>query len=608
MMDTFYSLAAFALVALAAWGIGRPLTRRLRIASSDLLEALVWSIALGLVAVGLGLTAWGMIGGLDVGVIRSVTLLAAAYGCLEIVREARCRRANRTQTLSIRAQGVPRSRAMLLIVFCLLTAGGSLVSALAPAVAGDALCYHLELPKVFLMRGAIEYLPLHENSTFPLLAEMWYLWALALDSAVAAQLVHWGLGLLLAAASVLLARPIVGRRGAWLAGGVVLAVPGVTNQMAAPLNDVALATFTTLALVAWQAGRVGCAHPKDANRGKNSSCAADVPARNGNPRDPWWAQPVVPGLMAGAALSVKYVAIVFAAAVGATTCVMLFHDAGRRRLLLRGAGIVSVVAVLVSGVWYARAAYHRGNPVYPFFASVVGAEGPPTVRESKTPLKWSAADLLAAPWQVTMRPDRFGGRGHQLGALFLMLLPVGLVLGHRRLWPLWGISAVYGLLWFALRQNVRFLFPLVPILAVIAAAALVNLRRWPAWPRRIGMASCAAVLGLAVVIPAYRARHHVRVALGRESREDFLARCEPTYQAARFVNANLPPRAHLLSQELRAFYFERPSRARMPSAGRRRIRRNAPTPRSWCHGCAPRGSRTCCWPRPREEPRVTTIP
>jgi hypothetical protein len=262
-------------------------------------------------------------------------------------------------------------------------------------------------------------------------------------------------------------------------------------------------------------------------------------------------------VMAGAALSIKYVAIVFAAAVGATWCAMLLRRGEDRRLLLRAAAVVSLVALLVSGVWYARAAYHRGNPVYPFFSNVLGTEGPPTVRESKTPLKWTSGDLLTAPWQVTMQPDRFGGRGHQLGGLFLMLLPAVLLAAGRRLWPLFGISAVYVLLWYGLRQNVRFLFPLVPVLAVIATAVLVDLPRWPIVPRAVAVTSCAVVIGLGVAMPAYRARQHVRVALGLESREEFLARCEPTYQAARFVNAHLPRDAHILSQEFRAFYFER---------------------------------------------------
>jgi hypothetical protein len=425
------------------------------------------------------------------------------------------------------------------------------VSALAPAVAGDALCYHLELPKQFLAAGRIEFLPLHENSTFPLLAEMWYLWALSLDTAVAAQLVHWGLGLLLAGASVLLARPVVGRRAAWLAGAVVLTVPGVTNQMTAPLNDAALAAFSVLALVAW----IEATRPAS---GRNSASGRREPA------DPSHASECSPlrwsitaGVMTGAALSIKYVAFLFAAAVGMAACWTLLRRVEQRGRMLRGAAVVATIAVLFSAVWYARAAYHRGNPVYPFFSHVLGGDGRPTVRESKRPLKWNVSDFLHAPWQLTMNPEQFGGRGHQLGCLFLMVAPAALFVRRRRLRWLLSVAAVYALLWYALRQNVRFLLPVVPILAVAATAVLCELRRWP-WPPRAAAVTCsAAVIALCAAIPLYRARQHVQVALGLERRDAFLRRHEPTYRAACFVNESLPSEAHVLSQDHRAFYFHR---------------------------------------------------
>src|SRR4029077_7561620 len=50
-------------------------------------------------------------------------------------------------------------------------------------------------------------------------------------------------------------------------------------------------------------------------------------------------------------------------------------------------------------------------------------------------------------------------------------------------------------------------------------------------------------------------RAHVAVALGLESRDAFLARNEPTYRAAQFVNERLPYQARILSEDFRGFYF-----------------------------------------------------
>ncbi len=73
---------------------------------------------------------------------------------------------------------------------------------------------------------------------------------MALRGPVACRLVQWVLGLCFAAGVTALARPSLGGR-AWWAGAIAMLVPAVSNGMAAPLNDVALAAFGTAALVAW---------------------------------------------------------------------------------------------------------------------------------------------------------------------------------------------------------------------------------------------------------------------------------------------------------------------------------------------------------------------
>jgi hypothetical protein len=260
--------------------------------------------------------------------------------------------------------------------------------------------------------------------------------------------------------------------------------------------------------------------------------------------------------MFGAALGIKYTAILFLGAMGAVTSWTLLRDA-RPSLLLKGGLTVAFIAVAVGGVWYLRAAYHRGNPVYPFFSAWLGEEGPPTLRDSKKPLKWSIVDVATSPWQVTMNPERFGGRGHQLGGLFLAALPAAFVVRRRGLGALVAVAAVYGLLWYGLRQNVRFLFPLVPLLAIAAVCALAELARWPRVPRLLAAAACGFLVLLMAAPPLLRMHRYVPVALGLESRDEFLRVSEPTYRAAEFVNEHLPADAHLLSQEHRAFYFQR---------------------------------------------------
>jgi len=547
MFDQLLSLVSLALIALASYGLGRPIVRGLGVGREDWLSSWVWSVASGLIVAGTLLAGIGLVGVLYSPLIGVLSVAACFWGIGQLVSEWGVR-PNRAATAEVPPSDAPgesqrapwrsppkwmRACVLLLAVLACL---GSLIAAMAPPTAGDALCYHLELPKTFLADHAIRYLPYSENSTFPLLVEMWYLWGLALEGGVAAQLVHWGLGVLLALATVVLATPVVGRPWAWIAGAVVVLVPGVNNQMTAPLCDVALALSVTLAMAAWWRAVAG-------GEGRR-----------------WF---LLAGLAAGGALATKYVAIVFAAAVAITSVWAFCRQPYRRRLLVEGAAIVAIVAIGVGGLWYVRAAWYRGNPVHPFLGEVFANAGTttsephPTLPPSKSPLGRNPLGALTAPWHVTMHPERFGGRGHQLGVLFLAAVPGVLIVRRLRgLGPLLAVGLVYWMLWYLLRQNVRFLLPAVPLFSVVAVWVWIEMGRFPALARLVAGTTFAGILAACAVVPLVRCGDQLAVALGLESREGYLLRHEPTWQAADVSNRLFGPDAHLLSQDYRAFYFQ----------------------------------------------------
>ncbi len=551
MLAQLLSILGFVCLAMASFGLGRPILRGLGIRDeAGGFAHAVWSLALGLVVAGMLLLGLGMLGLLYVPVIGVLTLAGCFWGVGEIVRARRDSILRKTQTAErggpqlpdddAQRSCAPPGRWLCCGIFLAAAAAclGSLIGALAPPTAGDAMCYHLELPKTFLADHTISFLPYHDNSTFPLLTEMWYLWALAFDGGVCAQLVHWGMGILLGLATAVLAQPILGRRWSMIAGALVVLVPGVNNQMTAPLNDIALATMTTLALAAWWRAVV------DQNNVR------------------WF---IIAGLFGGGALGTKYLGLVFALAVAATWVWMLVKHPRRRRTLLAGAGITVVVAASVAGPWYARAAWHRGNPVYPFLGEVFAHDGPSaaapreTLPKSKSPLGRNPLQLAAAPWQVTMHPEQFGGRAHQLGILFLVAIPgVAFCRRLRGLGILMAVAAVYGLVWFLLRQNVRFLFPIIPLLCVVTTWVWVELRRFPRTARLITVTTFALIVFTMAAVPLARSRDQLAVAGGFQTRSHYLVLHEPTYRAAAVTNLVATRDSHVLTQDYRTFYFDCP--------------------------------------------------
>ncbi len=543
MLAQLQSLLTLALMAVAAYGLGLAMLRGLRLDVQDRASEIVFSITLGLIGAGTVLAVLGLVGLLYAPFIGVLTL-AAAFWTIGTCLQPRPFASDRsTSELDSDADATRPSDAsppnwlLCFAVFASVVAAlGALVGAAAPTTAGDALCYHLELPKAFLADHRLAFYPYSENSTFPLLVEMWFLWAMALDGPVAAGLVHWMLGVLFAGATLVLAAPIVGKRWAWIAGCIALLVPGVTNQMTAPMNDLGLALTTTVALAAWWRA---------------------VMLEEGRR----WL--IVAGVAAGGALATKYLALLFAVAMAAGCLWVARRKGHKRKLVLESIAVIAVVAVSTAGMWYVRAAWHRGNPVHPFLTEVFVSESPiytdahETLPASKSRLGRTVWGPVTAAWHVTMDPDRLGGRGHQPGVLFLALLP-GLLLVRklRGLGTLLVIGVAYWLVWYLLRQNVRFLFPVIPIGAVAAVWVMAEMERFPASARWAGTGLACAILAAYTVVAATRCQEQLAVATGLESRDEYLTKAEPTWEAAAASNASFGEHGHLLSLDYRAYYFD----------------------------------------------------
>jgi len=547
MLDTLRSLLWMLLIAGAAWGVGCPLAAALLPDRQDRLGRNLWAVALGLLAYG---TLWGVLGLLGLLYPPLLGLLTLLGDALAVIWLRKAGTALLQGAVATATSGAPTDSATQAVPLPPLAIGmaplaavvvvASLVSALAPPTAGDALCYHLQLPKEFLLDHAIRLLPYSETSTYPLLAEMWYLWALALEGPVCAQLISWLVGLLFCLAAVWFAQPMLPGRWALLAGGLVLLVPGVNVQMTAPLNDAGLALWSTLALAAvWR--------------------AVWQPDSNGR----LW---LLAGLAAGGALATKYTAFLAAG----SAIVWLLSPAVHRRVppgkLLAGILVATVVAGSISGMWYLRAAWYWGNPFYPFaipsgtklFAGNQSHDSSDSVQtmDDKRPLAMRTADVLTGFWTTTMHPERFGGRAHQLGVVFLAVLP-GLLVARWPWWvfPLLAFCATYWVIWIVLQQYVRFFLPAVPPLAVLAVLVLQTIGRMPRTARFLSASIVLLMLLGNVAIATVRAVPHAAVALGLESRSQYLVRSEPTWPAASILADSAGPEARLLSQDYRAFYF-----------------------------------------------------
>ena len=89
-------------------------------------------------------------------------------------------------------------------VWLLLAALATLLLALAPPLAWDALMYHLEGPRQYIQAGRIEPLPRLGQASYPFGMEMLFTWGLLLHGDGLAQAFSWLFGLLGAGAFIYL--------------------------------------------------------------------------------------------------------------------------------------------------------------------------------------------------------------------------------------------------------------------------------------------------------------------------------------------------------------------------------------------------------------------
>ncbi|MBI4549770.1 MAG: glycosyltransferase family 39 protein [Candidatus Omnitrophica bacterium] len=399
---------------------------------------------------------------------------------------------------------------------------------LAPETANDSLCYHVHLPKLFLKAGRIFFIPHEFNSLFPFFMEMLYTFGLGTQGMALAKFFHFAAGLLAAGGVWITARRLKAGRAASVAALIFFTTPGFINQLGTTYVEGGQAAFTVLSLYAllrWS----------EAKEGK-------------------WL--VLAGIFSGWLLGIKYLGLI--PILGYLLFLAWECRAGRGRDSFPARMLLFLsCAAAVSAYWYLRSWVQLGNPVYPYFYSVFGA-GDPTIHYDDIGVPKTIASFLAVPWTMTMHPEKFEGFGVQLGPAYLALLPAAYAMGGKkmpRLAFLTLFSLLYLVCWFFLGQSLRFLMPLLPVLAVILAGGMTRLEE-EGLGRPLQMV-LAVIFAVHAGLAFYHYRGDFRVALGLETRDRYLEKRERTYPAAQFVKTLEPNAKILAADEAHLFYFER---------------------------------------------------
>ena len=449
-----------------------------------------------------------------------------------------------------------------LIVFTLLLA---LTGALAPPTAKDALLYHSSLPKAFVAQGGNQMVEGNIASFLTLGAEMHGVWAMLLGENLNLRIGEAAAGATIFAFAPLLVLAIYGwarefaveKHWAWLAALIVAAIPTAYHVASSSYVDLALALFITLALHA-----VG----------------------------KWWTDLqtkwlVFAALALGAALSIKLTTLFIVAALALIILLRarkmqsgeVLANETANSILIKGFGAL-VIGGLIASPWYLRTWIKTGSPIFPFYMNLWkgAATGWDAERHALLQTMISnyggaqkgALDYLLTPVKISLfaQPESVDYYDGVLGVSFLLGL-ILIVWSWRRFeFPVElkiavGASAIFFTFWLFSSQQLRYLLPVMPSLAVamVVAANLISSGK-PKFRKTVYAGFLAtSLIGILTSAAWFAEKNPLRVVFGGESREDYLTRRIDYYEYYKIINNDLPPDAKvwLINMRRDSYHIDR---------------------------------------------------
>jgi hypothetical protein len=416
----------------------------------------------------------------------------------------------------------------------------ALISSLAPPVAKDTLLYHFSVPKGFIDAHRMVFVEGNMNSYMALGTEMHIVWAMLIGTLVGVQAAEAAAGAVIWLFFPILVVAVFGaaretgisRGGALISALLVASVPTIYHDSASGYVDVAWSLSIFLAAV--------------------FLCR-------------WWRSVdrtslVYIAIFLGAALSTKLLTIF---AIAAFALVMVWRARGTSSdgpavspAHVLGGGVLSLVAAMIlASPAYVRTWIQTGSPLFPYYLNVWSGSAPGWDAERSELLQLMSAqyggvdksmlDYLLLPWNLSVKAQP------EIAANFDGVLGVGFLLGllvviatflkfkvsvDAKIFA--AVAGVFFLFWLSSSQQMRYLLPVLPLLAVAIAASVEAISQRTRSFRAVANTAftAAAAAGILVTFAWFLQKSPMRVVLGGEPRESFIARNLDYYPYYQWLN------------------------------------------------------------------------
>jgi 4-amino-4-deoxy-L-arabinose transferase-like glycosyltransferase len=482
-------IAVAAIILGGAWGAGNLLLRVLRPnVPAGTAEHTAFAFGLGLTALSLITLAAGLAGFLSRFLLGGI-IFAAFAG--EIACRLRTLAWAKAAPVGSSAGAVRnrRSRRLGTWALTLLAFGPFLLvmflGSLLPSTDFDVNEYHFGGPKEFFQAGRISFLEHNVYTSFPFATEMLTLLAMVLRDdwylgALAGKCVLMGFEPLTALALYAAGRRWFNPAGGWFAAFLYLATPWVYRIATIAYAEGGVCFFLFASLLAVMLAL------ETGNRGEPY----------GNASRTW----LLAGLLAGAAISCKYPALVSVVApMGAVACAAAWQQWPGNRRPWNIPMVFALGLVLTFGPWLLKNLVETGNPVYPLAYHLFGGRDWDAALNAKwtaahSPPGFSWASLWGLACEVAFKSD-------WISPLLVGMAPAAFLFAdsrqarRRAKWVAVYVVWLFISCWLFTHRIDRFWVPMLPAVALLSG---IGAAWWwstfpQVWSRAIMVASLAAI-------------------------------------------------------------------------------------------------------------------
>lgn len=456
---------------------------------------------------------------------------------------------------------------LVCIALCSLVLAVLVMSAVPP-VSRDALTHHLAVPKIWIKKGGIAAIPHLPYSYYPMNLNLLYTLPMLLGNDIFPKYIHFFFGL---ATAWLIYTYLKTRVTPMLAlDGVLLflSTPVVFRLSTSAYVDLGLVFFSWAAMVQFMK---------------------------------WFHAPqklkhlVIAALFVGMGLGTKYNGLISLVLLTLFVPIAYIHYTGREqakvKLAIGYAVLFLVIALMVFSPWMVRNASLTGNPIYPLFNKRIGIGSQTNEISNQSMKPWLQRKLIygetvletaAIPLRIFFQgqddnPRYFDGQLNPLLCLLPLLLLIQIKDSDEKIKRERFFLSFYSILFilfasFMVDMRIRYIAPVIPPLVVLSVLGIDRGLQWAGGFAAVrvrgfvcSLIAISVVVGLGMnaryVAGLFKFVDPVPYVLGDVSREDYLRKFLPEYDAVQFANRIVSDDGKILALFVgkRLYYFDRPT-------------------------------------------------